>query len=293
MSMTLLDLRVNAARPDLADIALDGRVEALRFVPGEAMQVVAPHAPLRKRPSHDARLLTEALFGEQVAVFERTPDAGWAWAQLMGDRYVGWIPCDALGHTSFESTHKVSAPRTFVFARPDIKTPPLMSLPLGARVAVKAEAADSNARYALIEPAGAVVVQHLAALEAQENDWTSVAERFIGIPYLWGGKTASGIDCSGLVQVALQACGIAAPRDTDMQENALGTPLPLANGTRGLVRGDLVFWAGHVGIMRDAAALLHANAHHMAVAMEPVAITAERLAKRGAPISSIRRIEAL
>ena len=176
-------------------------------------------------------------------------------------------------------TQKVRALRTFAFAGPDIKQPPLAALPLGAEVAVTGEAEDKNARYALISPAGAVVVQHLAPLDAVVPDWVAVAEMFLGTPYLWGGKTSLGIDCSGLVQVALREAGIAAPRDTDVQEAALGKALALGSGLPALRRGDLVFWKGHVGIMRDAENLLHANAHHMAVAVEPLRTTLGPLRK--------------
>jgi cell wall-associated NlpC family hydrolase len=133
-------------------------------------------------------------------------------------------------------------------------------------------------------------IQHLAPLDNFEQDWTDVAERFLGAPYLWGGKTSAGLDCSGLVQVALRACGIPAPRDTDMQEAALGAELPADSIPGRLRRGDLVFWKGHVGIMRDAKILLHANAHHMAVAVEPLAAAMERFSRRGLDVSSVRRV---
>ena len=167
-----------------------------------------------------------------------------------------------------------------------------MALPLGARVAVLGEAEDRNARYAMIAPAGAVVTQHLAPLQSRAPDFTATAEAFLGAPYLWGGKTSLGIDCSGLVQVALNAGGFPAPRDTDMQEAEIGSALPLDAGVPALRRGDLVFWPGHVGIMRDGETLLHANSHHMAVASEPLGVARERIRLRGAEITSIRRLSA-
>jgi len=284
-----LDPRVNAFRPEIADVALKGRVKAARFVPGQALRVTAPQAPVRKAPSASARLDTEALCGEDVKVFETTSD-GWVWAQLVRDDYVGWIPRAALAAPGPAPTHKVAALRTFAFSAPDIKSPPLCALPLGAKVAVIGEAEDKNASYALIAPHGAVVTQHLAALDAKEPDFVAVAERFLGVPYLWGGKTALGLDCSGLLQISLASAGISSPRDTDMQERALRENLPLGGGLPLLRRGDLVFWAGHVGIMRDATTLLHANAYHMAVASEPLATRVERLQKKGNPVTAVKRI---
>lgn len=284
-----LDPRLNAFRPDLADIRLQDRVQAARYVPGEPSRIVSPAASVRREPSPDALQLTEALAGETLSVYETNAE-GWSWVQLDADGYVGWIATDSLDRSARESTHKIGAVRTLVFSAPDIKSRPLATLPLGAGVAALGEAEDRNARYRRLAAAGYVVAQHLVPLDAFESDWIRVAERFLGTPYLWGGKTDLGVDCSGLVQVALRACGIAAPRDTDMQEAALGEPLPLGGGLPALRRGDLVFWKGHVGLMRDGEILLHANAHAMAVEMEPLRLCAERLEGKGLPVTSIRRI---
>ena len=280
----MLDRRRHAYRSDLADVMLQGRVDAARFAEGEMRTVVAPVAPIRREPRFDAVLDSEALRGERVKVFEETAE-GWAWVQLVEDGYVGYLPADALGRPGPAPTHRVTALASFVFPAPDMKRPPLERLTFGARVAVLDEAGG----YAWIETGGYVWAPHLSPLGTHEPDFVAVAERFLGVPYLWGGRSSLGIDCSGLVQVSLAAAGIAAPRDSDMQEAELGEEVG-DWGTSGLERGDLVFWKGHVGIMRSRDELLHANAHHMAVAVEPFAEVRRRIAAAGCEVRRVRRL---
>ncbi len=185
------------------------------------------------------------------------------------------------------ATHKVSALRTFAFPGPSIKLPPLEALPFGARLAI----ARVEDRLAVTRSGAYVPAPHLASLDFVESDFVAVAERFLGVPYLWGGKTALGIDCSGLVQVALTAAGHICPRDSDMQEAALGTPVASPEKAGRLQRGDLVFWKGHVAIVRDPDTLIHANAFHMAVALEPLAEALARIRAAGGEVTSVRRIE--
>jgi cell wall-associated NlpC family hydrolase len=265
-----LDPRLNAYRPDLAATELRGKVEADRFVQGTTYEIVHGQAPLRNAPRHDAPLDSEALYGERVTVYE-VDDEGWAWGQLEQDRYVGYLPAAALVHAGAATTHKVTALRTHAFPGPDIKLPPFIALPFGARVPI----ARDERGFAVTIAGRYLPPSHLAPLAATEADFVAVAERFLGTPYLWGGKTSLGIDCSGLVQVSMQAAGVDCPRDSDMQAERLGSPLQASE----LKRGDLVFWEGHVAIGRDPLSLLHANAHHMMVAIEPIDTALERMGK--------------
>lgn len=274
------DPRITAARPDLAALSLKGKVQAARFAAGEPRVVIDTAAPLRRAPRHDAALDTEALYGERVTVFDIDGE-GWAWGQLDNDGYVGYLPANALVAPREAPTHRVSAPRTFLYAQPDIKTPPLEPLSFGSLVAVKRE----EGGFALTER-GAIFAKHLALLAAREPDIAATAQKFLGTPYLWGGKTSLGLDCSALVQLSLTAAGISCPRDSDMQEKTLGAPVPLEE----IRRGDLVFWKGHVAIAFDSDALIHANGFHMAVAIEPLAAAVERIAALGTRVSSVKRL---
>jgi cell wall-associated NlpC family hydrolase len=277
-----LDPRITPARPDLAAQHLRGKVEAERFVEGTEQEVIVGLAPVRKEPSHESPLHTEALGGERVTVYE-TNEEGWAWGQLKSDGYVGWLPAAMLLAPGPAPTHKVAALRTFVFPSPSIKLPPVDALPLGAQIAVARE----QESFAVTSSGGFVPKVHLAPLANVEPDFVAVAERFVGTPYLWGGKSILGLDCSGLVQVALTACGIKCPRDSDMQESALGKPASLA----GLQSGDIIFWKGHVAIARGRNSMIHANAFHMAVTIEPVAEGLARIGSAGSQVTSVRRLK--
>jgi cell wall-associated NlpC family hydrolase len=281
-----LDPRVTPARPDLAAKHLEGKVTAGRFVAGALHEIAEAQAPVRREPWPDAPLETEALKGERVTVYESTAE-GWSWGQLETDGYVGWLPTQALRAPGPAPTHKVAVPRTLVFPGPSIKLPPVAALSLGCRLAIARMAEP----FAVMADGGHVPARHLARLDARAGDMVAVAEAFLGVPYLWGGKTSLGLDCSALVQVALAACGIPCPRDSDMQEGALGVPLPVTSDLGGLRRGDLMFWKGHVAIVRDAASLIHANAFHMAVAIEPIGDAVARIRAAGCGISSVRRLQ--
>ena len=286
--MSQLDKRLTPARPDLADERLRGIVDAARFVTGEARTVVAPSAPVRREPSPDAPLDTEALMGEPVTVYDE--QEGHAWAQIGTDGYVGYIPSDALGPAGPPPTHRVKALRTFIYPGPSLKLPTVGFLSLGAGVGP----VDVHNDYVRLATGGWVFAGHLSQAGDHAADYVAVAETLLATPYLWGGKTSLGLDCSGLVQLALAMAGIAAPRDADMQQSTLGTDLALNPDLSGLTRGDLVFWRGHVGIMLDEARLLHANGHHMAVAIEPLAEAEARIRhKTFGPITGGRRLDRL
>ena len=267
----MLDRRLNAFRPDLADIALKGQVEADNFVTPQPAMITPPVVALRPKPDLSMGIDTELLMGEEVRVFER--NNGWAWVQAAEDDYVGYLPEAALGPV-LSATHVVRAPRTFVYSGADLRFPTRMALSMGSRLTISGEAETRGTRYLLMPDGGALVARHLRPIvDPPAPDYVAVAGLFLETPYLWGGKSGFGIDCSGLLQLAMRMAGQKAPRDSDMQASGLGVPVERAE----LRRGDLVFWKGHVAIMEDETTMIHANGNTMSVARETLEAAIERI----------------
>jgi cell wall-associated NlpC family hydrolase len=271
----MLDPRLNAVRADRADIRLKGRVEAGSFAAGEPMQIVAPVADMRREPRPDSGADTQLLFGETVDVFEE--HEGWCWAQAHSDGYVGYVAYTALSHRIASPTNIVTAPRTFLYPAPDMKLPVEAALSMGSRLAIVGHAETRGIHYLLLADGGAVVASHAGEIAATASDPVAVAERLLTTPYLWGGRSGHGIDCSGLIQLAYGMCGIQLQRDTSMQQQTAGRELFPGQGGDQLQRGDLVFWKSHVAMLRDSETIIHASGHAMAVVTEDYAEAVRRI----------------
>ncbi len=276
------DRRVTPARPDLAAARLKDRISAPRYVQGKIFQVREGVIDMRREPRPDCAVDTQLLYGERVTLYDE--EEGWGWVQAARDHYVGWVALNALWSRNDPPTHRVAVARTFIYPGPSIKLPPLQALPLGGDVTIIEERGD----FLVTPEHGFIWRAHLAPLDRPATDFVAVAETLLGAPYLWGGKSSLGIDCSGLVQVALLANGFNAPRDSDMQAACLGDALATDAPLR---RGDFIFWKGHIGVMRDGETLLHANGTHMLVSSEPLALVRERnIAAVAGDITGRRRL---
>ena len=276
-----LDPRSHVFRSDLADIALADRVAAAHYAQPVTLHCVADQTPMRARPSQSATAVSELLYGEAFAAFELS--GGWAWGQSLHDGYVGYVAETALCKTKIAPTHRICAASALLFSAADIKSPLVMVLPMNTQLAVTGQSGNFQA----IGDAGFVHSRHVAALDDHLSDPVGIAHEFLGTPYLWGGRTRRGIDCSGLVQTVLMACGSTCPRDTDQQRKALGIDTDPAD----IRRGDIIFFPGHVGIMASATDLLHANAFWMNTVIEPLADVIGRLGPDHAePVLAVRRL---
>jgi cell wall-associated NlpC family hydrolase len=265
-----LDVRETLILDGLADSRLQGVVAADRYAVVSPTQVVAPVAAIRPAPNAAAEQVDQILFGERFEVLETR--AGFAYGRAPRDGYVGWVEQVALSKAFATPSHWISAPATLAFAEPSIKTPARGPIPLNSLVAISEET-DTLARDARL---GWIPKTHLQPVGKVLTDPVGVALAFVGQPYLWGGRGGGGVDCSGLVQQALLACGLPGPRDSDQQES-LGEPA----SPDALRRGDLVFWTGHVAMMIDARRMVHANAFHMAVKVEALSTARRRILARG------------
>jgi cell wall-associated NlpC family hydrolase len=281
-----LDPRRNVYREDLAAESLKDQVKAPKYAAGELRQVVGAIAPVRLVPRFDAPTLTQALYGELATVYDT--QAGWAWVQLENDSYVGYMPADNLSAIIEEPTHWVYANGTFVYPAPELKRPPITRLSFGSKVSV----VGREGRFAELSRGGFVFAGHLKPIEEKARDFVAIAEALRGTPYLWGGRSGIGIDCSGLVQLGLQAMGVTCPRDTDMQEHEVGVKLADKDAAK-LKRGDLIFWRGHVGIAQSGKDVIHASGHQMEVVSEPIVSAIERIGSTHGDVTSLRRLPTL
>jgi cell wall-associated NlpC family hydrolase len=285
---TLPDRRLNAFRTDIADERLRGDVDAARYVKGWPAVVTSACVDVRSAPTPDAGIDTQFLLGDRVTVFDTTE--GWAWVQGERDGYVGYAAeAELSGDPADPSTHCVTVPRTFVYPGPDLRLPPVRVLSMGSRLAVQSEEGVRGTHYAVLADGTAIVSRHLGGATAHASDYVAVAEQFINTPYLWGGATAFGLDCSGLVQLSMFMAGRRVQRDSDMQEATIGEKLQTDDAFSNLQRGDLVFWKGHVGIMTSSTDMLHANGATMTVALEPLKDAIDRIAPLYGLPTSVRR----
>lgn len=276
-----LDRRIHAARGDLADLALAGVLFSAHYARAVPLTCVAPGTGIFSAAASTSEAISELLRGEIFHALDVMTD--WAWGFCGHDGYVGYIRRDALDVLETPS-HRIIVKSAPLFSAPDIKSPIADHWPGGALFSGEVQ----GGFVACAE--GFIHVRHAEPVEAKPADWVAVAERYLGQPYIWGGRGHRGIDCSGLVQVALGQAGISVPRDTDLQCEGIGSPI---DSDAALKRGDLVFFPGHVGIMSDARTLLHANAHWMTVVKEPLADVVARLADaHPQPIIARRRISA-
>lgn len=280
-----LDPRLFAYREDLTDIRLKGRIDAPCFVEGRPMQVMSPSLTMRRRPGFDSPQDCELIRGDRVHVFDNRD--GWAWVQNIRDDYVGYVPTDGLSESIVNATHSVIALSSFVFPEPSLKLHPISALPLTATVRI----VETGEKYSRIQGEGWIYNRHIAPIGVNASDPVSVARMFMGVPYYWGGNTSYGIDCSGLVQIALRRCGYEVPRDSCYQEEAIGAPVEFDGRTNHLRRGDLVFWPGHVGFYEGDGLLLHANATDMMVSSSPLDAIRDHIKNiENNDISGVRRL---
>jgi cell wall-associated NlpC family hydrolase len=271
-----LDRRLNAFRDDRADIRLRPMLTDREFVSGRPAVIAAPVVDFRDAPAAESECVSQGLYGETVSVFEDRD--GWSWVQADLDDYVGYVQSSTLEAVHVQPTHMVAAQRSYRYTGPDLRFPVVDTLSIGSRLKVAGQAETRGTRYAVLEDGTAVVAGHLRPVGESEADYVDAAMRFLHSPYLWGGRSGFGVDCSGLIQLSMMMAGRSILRDTDMQAESVGTLLAKGPGIPDLMRGDLVFWKGHVAIMTDRDTMLHASGHSLTVTLEPIGAAVDRIA---------------
>jgi len=283
-----LDKRLNAFRRDIADVSLRGLVEAERFVEGKPMRVADPVVDVRSEPRGDASITTQFLHGDDVLVFE--DDNGWCWVQNERDGYVGYVVDTTLGERAQDPTHIVIAPRTFVYPGSDLKFPHTRALSMGSLVTIVGGEERRGTLYGMLPSGEAMIAKHLVEIDEVAEDHVAVAETLLHTPYLWGGVSGFGIDCSGLVQLCLLMTGQGVLRDSDMQAASIGELIEPEGDYSNLQRGDFVFWKGHAAMMASHSMLIHASGHTMSVTLEPLRDAIERIAYLYGKPTAVRRL---
>ncbi len=287
-----LDSRINATRPDLADIRLKSKFDALHYASGKPGVVCEPVVNLKGTVNTDGDNIHQLLQGEMVWVFEDINEL--KWIQSRFDGYVGYVASRAISlETEFNQpiatafnenkpTHIVSAPTTFCYPKAELRNPPMYSLSMGSRVTIHSYQEVRGTKYAMLADGGALIEKHLIEIDNFQSDYVKICELLLNTPYLWGGSSAFGIDCSSLVQLSMRMCGTQVLRDSDMQAATIGMELDAGENYQNLKRGDLIFWRGHVGVHQgtidDTPYIIHSSGHTMNVASEPLHRAIERVA---------------
>lgn len=281
------DRRLHAYRDDLADIALKATVRAERYTTATPARIGRPVVDMKDAPDDRSEAVSQALLGETVAVYEQAD--GWSWIQVDRDRYVGYVPSAALMPVAEAPTHLVVVPRSFVYARADLRSPVVMAVSMASRLRIVDFEQTRGTAYGVLADGSAVIAAHLRPVTHRFDDFVAIAETFLETPYLWAGKSGFGLDCSGLIQLSMLMCGQSVLRDSDMQAAAIGEPLDPDTAPQAMRRGDLVFWKGHAGIMADDTTLIHASGHSMQVVREPLEQAIDRIARLYARPTAYRR----
>lgn len=285
--MSEFDPRITPARPDLAAEHLRGKVQAERYAVGIPCEVAKSHTGLFRAPQVNAPPDTELLAGERFIVYE---DKGaYAWGQSEIDGYVGYVRSDDLSSAGPQVTHRVRVRQSRLYIEPSAKSSAGLALSLGASLRV----VHDLGRFSELQFGSSYFVPsaHLAPLSYVSSDYVAVAEQFLGVPYVWGGRTCFGLDCSALVQLSLAEAGIKAPRDSDQQRAFLGDGVGGAEALAHMRRGDLVFWKNHVAIALDGARILHANALAMAVSIDEAIPFARAVEPTEGPVIAVKRLK--